>query len=117
SAHGGLQRSNFERRESGEPGGADPGMKILKFQVPSSRSGAKEFNPCYHILDTCPAKTSAGSATADFTFPTSGPVSGAMISRCCVKLERRAGAKALRPRWCQSETSSLPHTVQMPFLS
>jgi len=44
-------------------------MQILKFQVPSSPSRAREFRACDHILDTYPAKTSAGSATADFTIP------------------------------------------------
>jgi len=34
-------------------------MQILKFQVPSSPSRAKEFRACDHILDTYPAKTSA----------------------------------------------------------
>jgi hypothetical protein len=37
----------------------DSGMQILKFQVPSSPSRAKEFRACDHILDTYPAKTSA----------------------------------------------------------
>jgi hypothetical protein len=54
--------------------GAGPGMQILKFQVPSSRCRAKEFRACDHILDTYPTKTSAGSATADFTIPTPSPV-------------------------------------------
>jgi hypothetical protein len=47
---------------------------IPKFLAPSSLSRAREFRACDHILDTYPAKTSAGSATADFTIPTSSPV-------------------------------------------
>src|SRR5262245_20075550 len=62
------------RAKSGGPGGAELGMQILKFQVPSSPSSAREFRACDHILDTYPAKTSAESATADFTIPTSSSV-------------------------------------------
>ena len=51
-----------------------PLAEILKFQAPSSPSRARKFRACYHILDTYAAKTSAGSATADFTIPTSSPV-------------------------------------------